>query len=220
MPAKRPQPIQEPPVTRGEVTRSKVLEVAHDLFLKHGFHGTSMRQIADAAGVAVGGIYNHYRSKEEIFAAVLDAYHPYHVILPALAETQGETIEEFVLNAAQKIRKGIEGVETRLLPLVFMELVEFQGRHLKALAERLYPTIAAFIQRFSERRGALRAVPVPVILRTFMSLMVGFLLTEMILKGSPLFKGTNYDWFGGMVDIYLHGIVVEDPAKGGVETEH
>ncbi|MBF8283944.1 MAG: hypothetical protein HW378_2859, partial [Anaerolineales bacterium] len=83
MPTRRkPVPTKAAPTSRGEVTRTKLLEVAHGLFLENGFHGTSMRDIADAAGIAVGGIYNHFSDKEAIFAAVLDAYHPYHVILP------------------------------------------------------------------------------------------------------------------------------------------
>jgi AcrR family transcriptional regulator len=205
MPRKKPAP---PPSTqRGEATRAKILEAAHGLFLKHGFHGASMRQIADGAGLALGGIYNHFSGKEEIFAAVLDAYHPYHVVLPALNETQGETVEAFVRDAAQRIRAGFAGAETQLLPLVFIEFVEFQGRHLKQLAEKILPPMLSFIQRFAGRRGKLRPIPQPVMLLTFMGLMGVFLMSQMALKGTPLLKQSRDDWFGGLVDIYLHGIL-------------
>lgn len=202
-----PEKLEEKTLTKGEQTRSAILEAAHSLFLEKGYHGTSMRKIADRADLALGGIYNHFAGKEEIFAAVLDAYHPYHAILPALEATEGETVEAFVRNAARHVRAGIAGVEAQLLPLLFVELVEFQGRHLTELAERLLPTLLAFVQRFSERRGKLRSLPLPVVFRAFMGLMMGFLLSEMILKDTPLLKQTNYDWFGGMVDIYLHGIL-------------
>jgi len=192
---------------RGEVTRSRLLEVAHGLFLKRGFHGTSMRQIAQAAGVAVGGIYNHYPSKEKIFAAVLDAYHPYHTILPALETIEGETVEAFLREASRRIYAGVAGAEANLLPLMFIEVVEFQGRHLKQLVEKIAPSLQEFIRRFAQRRGQMRSVPSPVMLRTFMSLLVGFFLSEMLLKDSALFQPGRYDWFGGMVDIYLHGIL-------------
>jgi AcrR family transcriptional regulator len=201
-----PKPAQAPR-SRGDVTRSKVLEVAHDLFLQNGFHGTSMRQIADAAGVAVGGLYNHWGSKEDIFAAVLDAYHPYHIILPALEAIEAETVEDFIREAARRLSDGVAGAEAQLLPLIFIELVEFQGRHVKLLAERLMPTLLSFIQRFSQRRGHLRLLPPPVMLRTFMVMLVGFFLSEMLLRDTPLFRQGGLDWFGGMVDIYLHGIV-------------
>src|SRR3990172_1984457 len=128
MPTRRkPVPTKAAPTSRGEVTRTKLLEVAHGLFLENGFHGTSMRDIADAAGIAVGGIYNHFSDKEAIFAAVLDAYHPYHVIFPSMESIQGETAAEFMRQAAQQIYAGVAGTEKRLFPLVFIELVEFQG---------------------------------------------------------------------------------------------
>lgn len=208
------QPL--PPATaRGEATRTKLIETAHTLFLKHGFHGTSLRQIADKAGLALGGIYNHFANKEAIFAAVLDAYHPYHVIMPALENTQGDDAETLIRDAAGKIRLGIEQANavTKLLPLVFMELVEFQGRHLNAIAERLFPSILQFMQRFIEKRGQVRELPAPVILRAFAALIIGYVLTELIVKNSTVLKQGHYNWFDGLVDIFLHGIIQGAPAE-------
>ncbi len=195
------------PPSKGEITRSRVLEAAHALFLTRGFHGTSMREIATRAGVAVGGIYNHYPSKEALFGAVLDAHHPYHAILPALESADGETVEDFVQDAAQRIREAIAGAETSLLPLVFTELVEFQGRHLQQMADRTVPSLMAFGSRLTQRRGHLRALPLPVMLRTFAGLFISYLLTEMIARGVPALGRGDHDWFGGMIEIYLHGIL-------------
>ena len=52
---------------KGEVTRLAIEDAALELYMEHGYHATSMRQIADQAGLALGGIYNHFKSKEEIF---------------------------------------------------------------------------------------------------------------------------------------------------------
>ena len=199
------------PRARGEETRARLLQAAYDEFLRRGYHGTSMRQIAAAAGVAVGGIYNHFANKEAIFAAVLDANHPYHVILPALEQTQGDSLEDFMRDAARLIQAEVLGVEEKLMPLAFIEVVEFQGRHLKELAEKLFPPLMGFVQRLNEQTGQLRNVPVPVVLRTFLSLMIGYMFTQMVLKNSPLLDNNDFDWFGGMVDIYLHGIAARPP---------
>jgi len=83
----------------------------------------------------------------------------------------------------------------------------FQGRHLAQLAQILLPSMFAFAQRFAERRGKLRNIPLPVMLRAFIGIFLAFLFTEMVLKNMPLLKNADYDWFGGMVDIYLHGIL-------------
>jgi AcrR family transcriptional regulator len=174
-----------------------------------------MREIADEAGVAVGGIYNHFATKEDIFAAVLDAYHPYHVLLPALEEIEAkptETVAGFVRQAAQTVHANVIGAETRVLPLIFMELLEFQGRHLRSMADVMLPKFLLIIQRLTQLKGRLRRLPPPIVLRTFMSLMMGFLMTELLLRNTKVAKQFNLSaaqWLDGIVDIYLHGILDE-----------
>ena len=87
--------------TKGETTRLAVEDAAVELFMEQGYHATSMRQIAERAGLALGGIYNHFTSKEEIFEAIIIDKHPYKKVLPAVLEAQGETVEAFLRNAAQ-----------------------------------------------------------------------------------------------------------------------
>ena len=65
--------------TKGEVTRLAIEEAALELFMEQGYHATSMRQIADKAGLALGGIYNHFSSKDEIFEAVDRFYRAYYL---------------------------------------------------------------------------------------------------------------------------------------------
>lgn len=201
--------------SRGDATRQKLLAAAHKLFLQQGFHGTSLRQIAEEAGVAVGGIYNHFATKEDIFAAVLDAFHPYHVLIPALEEievTPNETAESFVRQAAQTVYAKTWGAEMQVLPLIFMELLEFQGRHLLSLAETMVPKFMVFVQRFMQLQGRLRQLPPPIVLRAFMSLMIGFMMTELLLRNTKLvqqFNLSSEQWLDGLVTIYLHGILEE-----------
>jgi AcrR family transcriptional regulator len=192
--------------SRGEITRERLIEVACEEFIERGFHGTSMRQIAGKAGVAVGGIYNHFGGKDELFAAVLDAYHPYHAVLPALEQGQGATKEAFIRDTVQRVWQHVHGQEGRLVPLLLIEMVEFQGRHMAAMADRLFPILIEFVNRFDER-GAPLALPAPVVLRSLMSVMVGHMLTEMILQRSPIMKQLDYDWFGTTIDIFLHGVI-------------
>jgi AcrR family transcriptional regulator len=48
------------------------LEAAVTLFSQRGFHGTSVRAIAEQAGVALGLLYAHFPSKEALLASLLD----------------------------------------------------------------------------------------------------------------------------------------------------
>lgn len=195
------------PRPRGEETRERVLAAAYEQFVRNGYHGTSMRQIAQAAGLAVGGIYNHFRNKEEVFAAVLDQYHPYHVMLPALAEAQGETLEAFIRQAARLVEDAVADRRDTIMPLLFIELLEFQGRHLKDLAERLLPALGGFVQGIAERSGEMRPLPLPVVQRAFMSLLVGYFFTGFVLRDSLLFPEGERDWLEGIVEVFLHGVV-------------
>jgi AcrR family transcriptional regulator len=52
--------------------RDGLLSVATQLFAEQGVSGSSLQQIADAAGVTKAAVYHHFKSKEEIVAAVLE----------------------------------------------------------------------------------------------------------------------------------------------------
>ncbi|HNT23921.1 MAG TPA: TetR/AcrR family transcriptional regulator [Anaerolineales bacterium] len=51
--------------------RNTIIEKAKCLFIEHGYHGLSMREIADAVGVSKPALYYHFKDKEELFCAVL-----------------------------------------------------------------------------------------------------------------------------------------------------
>jgi AcrR family transcriptional regulator/DNA-binding Xre family transcriptional regulator len=56
----------------GALDLGPVLAAAAGLFVRQGFHATSMREVAAEAGVSVAGIYHHYPSKEQILVALMD----------------------------------------------------------------------------------------------------------------------------------------------------
>jgi AcrR family transcriptional regulator len=52
--------------------RSQLLAVAGRLFAEQGFHGLSMEQLADAAGVSKPVLYQHFPSKRELYLALVN----------------------------------------------------------------------------------------------------------------------------------------------------
>lgn len=52
--------------------REQILEVALDVFAAAGFHGASMNDVADAAGVTKPVLYQHFDSKRELYQALLE----------------------------------------------------------------------------------------------------------------------------------------------------
>jgi AcrR family transcriptional regulator len=61
-----------PSDTDGPATRDRILLEAARLFRHHGYAATTLREVADAAGVKAGSIYYHFESKEQILGEVLD----------------------------------------------------------------------------------------------------------------------------------------------------
>src|ERR1700756_383274 len=53
-------------MTKGEVTRQKIIEQAAPLFNRLGYAGCSMQDIMAATGLEKGGLYRHFSSKEEL----------------------------------------------------------------------------------------------------------------------------------------------------------
>lgn len=54
--------------------RLEIRSVAANLFLEAGFSGTTMNDIAEAAGILPGSLYHHFASKEEIAVELITAY--------------------------------------------------------------------------------------------------------------------------------------------------
>ncbi|MFC6999653.1 TetR/AcrR family transcriptional regulator [Rufibacter roseus] len=58
-------------VLKRETSAQNILESAMELFAQQGFDRTSIRQIAQSAGISLGLLYNYYSSKEELLKAGL-----------------------------------------------------------------------------------------------------------------------------------------------------
>lgn len=57
-----------------EERKNEILDTADRLFAEKGFDGTSTNDILAAVGIARGGLYHHFKSKEEILDSLIDRY--------------------------------------------------------------------------------------------------------------------------------------------------
>lgn len=56
-----------------KTTREHIVEAADDLFYRHGYEHTSFSNIAEAVQISRGNFYHHFRTKDEILDAVIEA---------------------------------------------------------------------------------------------------------------------------------------------------
>src|SRR3990172_677764 len=53
--------------------RRQIIQAAADLFSRRGFGGTTTREVAAAAGISEPTIFKHFATKEELYAAIIEA---------------------------------------------------------------------------------------------------------------------------------------------------
>jgi AcrR family transcriptional regulator len=196
------------PATKGKRTRAAIIEAAYRLFLCNGYHGTSMRDIAEAAEIALGGIYNYFGTKEEIYMAILGERHPFINIVPALQGANGDSVEELISDAATRMIAAL-GQSQDMVGLMFIEQVEFNGKHISQLLKQYYPGLQEFVARLNVVRGPLRPIPMPVLLRAFIGLFFSYYMTERLIIERQPARHPHHDDFAYFVEIYLHGVLAE-----------
>lgn len=200
--------MPEDKVKKGETTRMAIEDAALELFMQYGFHGTSMRQIAERTGLALGGIYNHFSSKEEIFAALIMDNHPYKQVVPLVLAAKGESAEELFYGAAQAIVSEL-GKRPDFLKLMFIEVVEFNGKHINSIITQVAPQFLPVFERVTKVRKSLRHSNPAILLRSFLGLFFSYYITDVLLRGTVVEKIMPKDSFEQFVDIYLHGVIKE-----------
>ena len=58
--------------TAAASTEGRILDVATVLFYEHGYHATTMRDVAAGVGIRAGSLYNHYASKEDLLFQIAE----------------------------------------------------------------------------------------------------------------------------------------------------
>jgi AcrR family transcriptional regulator len=192
--------------TKGETTRLTIEDAAVELFMEYGYHATSMRQIAERAGLALGGIYNHFASKDDIFEAIIVDKHPYKRILPLVLEAQGNTADEF-LRSAFKIAVTELGKDPAYMKIMLIEMVEFNGKHGAAMLKEIAPKVLPVFEQTLKVRKELRVSNPAMFLRSFFGMIISYFITEMITTNSVLSNLMPKDAMEIYIDIYLHGIL-------------
>jgi len=131
------------PYAKSETTAARILDAALDLFRTKGYEQTTMRDIAEAAGVATGAAYHHFSSKDAMVMAFYQR-----------SCDDMQPIIESALNAAR-------GLEQKLLAVIRTKLEYFEPNRtvLKALlkngADPQHP-----LSPFSVQTRAIRATDV------------------------------------------------------------
>ncbi|CAM5406358.1 TetR/AcrR family transcriptional regulator [Streptomyces avidinii] len=107
MPTNKPTVKKKPQVTASPERRRELLDTAAEVFAAQGYNATTVRKIADAAGMLAGSLYYHFDSKESMLDEILSAFltelwDGYDTVLAAGLGPR-ETIEALVTESFREI---------------------------------------------------------------------------------------------------------------------
>jgi AcrR family transcriptional regulator len=117
----------------------QIIEAALNLFITYGYHGLSMRQIAEAVGVSKAALYYHFQDKEQLFLAVLDTQLKHFETLIDLAATEE-------CSARQRIRRLVREILSQ--PVAMRAAIRLASQEMAQLSE---PARAAFNRSYHFR---------------------------------------------------------------------
>lgn len=207
---------------RSERSRTQILEAALRLFSHQGYRSTSMRDIAEAAGVSTGAVYHQFPDKESLFRTLLDQY--FHAIespdFPfnrALAKGAFPDDLEALGRAARDSVRQYRAHVT----LIYVDVIEFEGSHIR----KFYSDMARRFERFVEQhpgKAALKAKlrpgvsPVSAVMLAS-RMLLHYYATEIVF-GVPNHFGKDSDAVvRDIADILRHGMLRAEPVAAVVK---
>ncbi len=129
--------------------RDQILDAAARVFAERGFHRTTVREVAQAAGVANGTIYNHFENKTALLVAILARLNEAERRAIDLAQAQATDVRTFVRNYFHNHLLVFANENQALLRVVLSEVlvnIEVRERYMRDIVA---PTFGTVVQQLS-----------------------------------------------------------------------
>jgi len=174
-----------------QATRSRILDTAELVFEQRGVSGTSLNEIAKAAGLTRGAIYWHFQNKADLFNAMMDrATLPLEQTDVAGFKDPDTTPAQICAGFVDVLRRVVRDPQLRRVFDIATHKVEYVGEmdavRLRQLEWR--NECIADIERSLKRAKRSGALPASVAPRSaalgLLSLFDGLLMSWMLERGS------------------------------------
>lgn len=197
---------------KSEASVAAVLDAGLELFSTQGYRATTLREIADRAGVSVGNIYHHFPSKHEIYQRLIARYWE-RLLDPELELNKifaaGNFPEDLEVMAAA-IEQVVTDNAAHIL-LIYVDVIEFRGEHIRSFYEGMAKRFAtSYGPRFSERgqAGDFAAGADPMLGVMVAARWLFYFFTVEKCFGAPLHFGmTPTQAVDGFIHLLRHGLL-------------
>jgi AcrR family transcriptional regulator len=158
--------------------RNQLLDTARRLFAEKGVEGTTIKDIADEAGVAQGLLYHYFKGKEELFWAIIARDNPLPLMTEVFLGAEDRPAREVLTRAGLRAHQFLTE-RADLLRIVVRELIT---RSEMQQAVKVMQAVAfGFLTRYLEARiaaGELRPHNPDVTARMLVGSVVAIHVTE------------------------------------------
>jgi AcrR family transcriptional regulator len=176
--AKRSSRRSGPKGNKRARTRAKLLEAARELIREKGYEHTTLREVAQRAGMTSGAIYSNFRDREDLFIALADAYWPplapkfaanatFKDIMRALAGALIAALPERGLAAAG-----------RLTGMAYALKHEATRRRVREITAQTYDVSAAWLRTVTDERQLM--MPADTLVRVLHALIEGLTFQRLL----------------------------------------
>lgn len=178
----------QPPLSRQErriaSRRSVILEAAARLFAERGFHRTTTRDIAEAADVSEGTLYNYFENKDELLMGIMARLEVSQQIATRMAGSFPSDAREFV-EFLLHYRKELMDKNGAMLQAVLSEILVNPQLRQRYYQELVVPSIAIMQEHLQERmeRGQIRPVDAGLAAHFLVGLTTGLYVLQVL--GDP-----------------------------------
>ena len=189
-----------------DANRERIERIALKLFCAQGFHGTSMRQIADHSRVSLGNIYNYYKTKDELFTSIVNHYGE---VMNRERQKLLEAVEDPLDSRQIKKLAGRIGDLVKLHGdfwlLMYVDVTEFGNRHFKrfftGLTDVFRKHYGVPFARTRKGKGKSSLDPAVVFTATWMQFF-NYFLVERLFHGSRHFCMSDNEVIEAVTEMY------------------
>jgi len=193
-----------------EARRTQILMGASQVFAKKGFHKATTKEIAKAAGVSEGTIYNYFENKRELLVAMIDAI-GVQSVRNIVIEHPPEDPRAYLRAVLKDRYQFAKNFGSRLTPIIGEMLTDEEMR--ETIYSRIARPLASYIENFVQANidsGQFRPVDPMVATRSF----VGALFVNFALKLSGIEERYNSlsedDLIEQVISIFLGGLLTDN----------
>lgn len=194
----------------------RILDQATQLFMERGYHGLSMREIAEAVQVSKAGLYYHFQDKEQLFLAILNyGLDQLNQAMQAAEQTSGGV--EPRLQALLRAIMRVSASQRAVMRLASHELAHLSAATQASFRQRYYDQFIGRIERIVRdaiAQGEIKAIDPHLATWVFLGMVYPFFSGSDMRDG-----GADPAQIEMIVGIFLNGVKGSKKSTASLQME-